>query len=46
MSLGQADGKGSGNNGNGNAAHLEDVTGIQGPLLDPDKFLPLALQHW
>ncbi|XP_021316404.1 zinc finger CCCH domain-containing protein 53 isoform X2 [Sorghum bicolor] len=30
MSLGQADGKGSGNHGNGgNASHLEDVTGIQ-----------------
>ena len=47
MSLGQADGKGSGNHGNGgNASHLEDVTGIQGPLLDPHKFLPLALQHF
>jgi hypothetical protein len=43
MSLGQADGKGSGNNGNGNAAHLEDVTGIQGPLLDPDKFLHCSI---
>ncbi|XP_066334699.1 zinc finger CCCH domain-containing protein 53-like [Miscanthus floridulus] len=42
MSLGQADGKCSGNNGNGNAAHLEDVTGIQDKKMSSTSSLAMS----